>query len=85
MNRAQKRAMMKTGRKRDLSDAEQAKVILDGLSVGELVAGINNSINILKKRGVSIVDWDARGRKLYKVSQFGRKVCFLASDTEDEV
>lgn len=81
MNRAQRRSMKKKHKGRDLGDPVQAQAILDGLSAGELVAGINSSIEILQRRGVSIFDWDNRVRELYRIRIFGRKAYFLAAET----
>lgn len=52
MNRAQRRAMRQGKTKRpDLNDPAQAQKMLEELPVATLVAGINNSLDILQKRG----------------------------------
>ncbi|MFG6348073.1 MAG: FAD binding domain-containing protein [Lachnospiraceae bacterium] len=82
MNRKQRRDL-KYGRKgTNLNDPEQAQEMLESLPDATLVAGINNSLGILQKRGVIISDWDNKKRELYRLKVFGRKVCFLASELD---
>ena len=83
MNRAQRRAMRQGKTKRpDLNDPAQAQKMLEELPVATLVAGINNSLDILQKRGVPISDWDQKKRELYRLKIFGGKVYFLAAEID---
>lgn len=83
MNRAQLRASRRSKAKGpDLNDPEQAQKMLEGLPVSTLVAGINNSLDILQKRGVPINDWDAKARELYRLKVYGGKVYFLAAEID---
>lgn len=81
MNRKQARAAMRGKAKEvNLNDPRQAQAMLESLPVATLVAGVNNSLDILQKRGISISDWDQKKRKLYKIKVFGGKVYFLAAE-----
>lgn len=83
MNREQARAAMRgRAKKKDLNDPRQAQAMLEGLPVETLVAGINNSLGILQRRGIQISDWDSKGRELYRLKVFGRKVYFLAAELD---
>ncbi len=80
MNRKQRRDLKyKRNKGTNLNDPEQAQEMLENLPAATLVAGINNSLDILQKRGVIISDWDARERELYRLKVFGKKVYFLAA------
>ncbi len=84
MNRKQRRAVQ-YGRKTegvDLKDPEQAQELLENLPVATLVAGVNNSLNILRRRGISIKDWDIKSRELYSLKVFGSRVYFLATESD---
>lgn len=83
MNRKQVRAI-KHGRAKgpNLNDPKQAQEMLKNLPIATLVAGINNSLDILQKRGITITDWDQKKRKLYKLKVFGGKIYFLAAELE---
>ncbi len=82
MNRKQRRDL-KHGRKgTDLNDPGQAQEMLESLPDATLVAGINNSLGILQKRGVIISDWDNKKRELYRLKVFGRKIYFLAAELD---
>ncbi len=83
VNRKQVRAI-KHGRakKPNLNDPKQAQEMLENLPIATLVAGINNSLDILQKRGITITDWDQKKRKLYKLKVFGGKIYFLAAELE---
>lgn len=85
MNRAQVRAR-KRGKAKgpNLNDPAQAQAMLENLPVATLVAGINNSLEILQKRGVPINDWDAKARELYRLKVYGGKVYFLAAEIDRE-
>ncbi len=61
---------------------QQGKEKHENLPIASLVAGINNSLEILQKRGISILDWDKKERKLYGIKIFGGKVYFLAADLD---
>lgn len=56
--------------------------MLENLPIVTLVAGINNSLDILQKRGISISDWDQKKRELYRLKVFGDRVYFLAAEME---
>ncbi len=60
------------------------KAVLENLPISVLVAGINNSLSILQKRGVPVSDWDQKKRKLYGLKIFGGRAYFLAAETEQE-
>ncbi len=53
-----------------------------GVTLATLVAGINNSLDILQKRGIPISDWDQKKRELYRLKVFGGKVYFLAAELD---
>ena len=81
MNREQVRAAMrKKAKEPNLNDPKIAQALLERLPIATLVNGINNSINILQKRGVHIWDWDQKERELYRLKVFGDKAYFLAAD-----
>lgn len=81
MNRAQRRAAQQGKTKKpNLNDPRQAQEMLENLPIATLVAGINNSLDILQKRGVPIWDWDKKNRELYRLKVFGGKVYFLAAE-----
>jgi len=83
MNRKQARAVMHgKGRGPNLNDPRQAQEMLENLPVAVLVAGINNSLDILQKRGIPISDWDYKKRELYRFKVFGGRVYFLAAEPE---
>ena len=50
----------------------------------QLAQGINNLIRALEKKGVQIMDYDQKERKLYSVKQVKGKFYFLAADPEDQ-
>lgn len=66
----------------NLNDPRQAQKMLENLPVAALVAGINNSLDILQKRGMTINDWDAKERELYRLKIFGGKIYFLAAENQ---
>lgn len=66
----------------NLNDPRQAQKMLENLPIATLVAGINNSLDILQKRGVPIFDWDKKKRELYRLKDFGGKVYFLAAELD---
>lgn len=66
----------------NLNDPRQAQAMLENLPIATLVAGINNSLDILQKRGVPISDWDQKKRELYSLKVFGGKVYFLAAELD---
>ncbi len=83
MNRKQRRDLKyRRSKGTNLNDPEQAQEMLESLPDATLVAGINNSLGILQKRGVIISDWDNKKRELYRLKVFGRKVYFLASELD---
>lgn len=82
MNRKQARAVMKGKAKRpNLNDPRQAQEMLENLPITTLVAGINNSLDILRKKGIPISDWDQKKRELYQLRVYGGKVYFLAAES----
>lgn len=83
MNRKQARAAMRGKTKgQNLNDPRQAQAMLENLPIATLVAGINNSLDILQKRGIPISDWDEKKRELYRLKVFGGKVYFLAAELD---
>lgn len=86
MNRKQRRDL-KYRRKQgaNLNDPGQAQEMLESLPDATLVAGINNSLDILQKRGIVISDWDFRKRELFRLKIFGKKVYFLASELDRDI
>lgn len=83
MNRKQRRDLKyKRSRGANLNDPEQAQEMLENLPDATLVAGINNSLGILQKRGVIISDWDNKKRELYRLKVFSKKVYFLAAELD---
>lgn len=68
--------------KKRRSTIRQGKEIHENLPITSLVARINNSLEILQKRGISISDWDKKERKLYGIKIFGGRVYFLAADLD---
>jgi len=83
MNRSQRRAVQRGKAKGlDLNDPRQAQEMLENLPTATLIAGINNSLDILQKRGVPISDWDNKKRELYRLKVYGGRVCFLAAEIE---
>ena len=82
MNRAQRRAKREKRSNIDLNNPEQAQAMLEKLPIATLVAGINNSLSIIQKRGVPILDWDEKKRELYRLKVFNEKVYFLAAEID---
>lgn len=83
MNRKQRRDLKyKRSKGTNLNDPEQAQEMLENLPDATLVAGINNSLDILQKRGVIIWDWDNKKRELYRLKVFDKKVYFLAAELD---
>lgn len=83
VNRKQARAAMRGKAKApNLNDPRQAQAMLENLPIATLVAGVNNSLDILQKRGVPISDWDQKKRELYRLKVFGGKVYFLAAELD---
>lgn len=86
MNRKQRRDLKyKRSRGTNLNDPEQAQEMLENLPDATLVAGINNSLGILQKRGVIISDWDNKKRELYRLKVFSKKVYFLAAELDRDI
>lgn len=83
MNRKQRRDLkFKRNKGANLNDPEQAQELLENLPVPTLIAGINNSLDVLQKRGIIISDWDFRERELYRLKIFGKKIYFLAASLD---
>ncbi len=68
--------------KKQRSTIRQKKEMYENLPIASLIAGINNNLEILQKRGISILDWDKKRRKLYSLKIVGGKVYFLAADLD---
>ncbi len=84
MNRKQARTAKKQNRRLDLTDPRMAQQMLEATPAEALVAGINNSIDILQRRGIHILDWDQKERELYRIKVFGSRIYFLASLPEPD-
>lgn len=83
MNKKQFRVIQKRKSKTpNLNDPKQAQEMLENLPIAALVAGINNSLSVLQKRGMTINDWDAKKRELYRLKIFGGKIYFLAAENQ---
>lgn len=82
MSRKGRRDAKRKTRGLDLNNPKQAQELLENLPVSILVAGINNSLEILQKRGITVSDWDQKKRELYRIKVFGTKVYFLAAELE---
>ena len=83
MNKKQFRVVQKRKSKTpNLNDPKQAQELLENLPIAALVAGINNSLAVLQKRGMTINDWDAKKRELYRLKIFGGKIYFLAAENQ---
>lgn len=86
MNRKQRRDLKyKRSRETNLNDPEQAQEMLENLPDVTLVAGINNSLGILQKRGVIISDWDNKKRELHRLKVFDKKIYFLAAELDRNI
>ena len=68
---------------RKLRHAYSAEAQLSMMDTAELVGGINNLIRALGRRGIHVVDYDNRERKLYKVLEIRGGLCFLAAEETD--
>ncbi len=81
MNRKQQRAIQQRKTK-ELNLSQQKQEILENLPIATLIAGINNNLGILWKRGISISDWDKKERKLYGLKVYNGRAYFLAADLD---
>jgi len=61
------------------ADPAQALATMEPL---QLAQGINNLIKALEKKGVQIMDYDQKERKLYSIQQVKGKFYFLAAEPE---
>lgn len=68
---------------RKLRHTYSAEAQLSMMDTAELVGGINNLIRALGRRGIHVVDYDNRERKLYKVLEIRGGLCFLAAEETD--
>lgn len=84
MNRTQRRGQLGKKNMAGAADAMQAQRFLDNLPLNVLIASINNSIDVLHKRGVKVCDWDCRERELYQLRMYAGKVYFLAASPDGE-
>ena len=83
MNRRQFRDIRhRKAKELSINDPRKAQEMLEHLPIATLVAGINNSLDVLQKRGISISDWDQKKRELYRLKVFGGKVYFLAAELD---
>lgn len=55
---------------------------LESLPVAALLAAVNNSLQLLRKKGISVSDWDQKKRALYGLKVFGGRVYFLATEPD---
>lgn len=55
---------------------------LENLPVAALLAAVNNSLQILRKKDISVSDWDQKKRVLYGLKVFGGRVYFLAAEPD---
>lgn len=62
--------------------ADNAQEILDNMSPAQMAAGINNLIKQIENRGIDILDYDNKCRKLYKIQMIRGRYYFLAADSE---
>lgn len=97
MNRAQRRSLLQTKKRPKHNQAsikasgaqngiteENAQSVLDNLPVPQLVAGINNLLRQLESRGVPVLDWDEKDRRLYKLQIIRGKTYYLVAGPEPE-
>lgn len=96
-NRQQRRAIEKQRRhqqikqarqpeqpKGDITDPSEAQAMLEGMTTPALVAGINNTLEILEKRGIVPKDYDHKERGLFRLNVIKGKVFYLVDIPEDE-
>jgi hypothetical protein len=77
----QARAPEQTGG--DITDPEDAQSLLESMTVPTLVAGINNTLEVLERRGIVPKDYDHQERELYRLKIIKGKVFYLADAPED--
>ena len=70
--------MRKAKRSKKSAVANAANNELEKLSAFDLVSIINTAIGILKKRGVSVTDWDDRTKDVCGMRFFGKTAYILA-------
>ena len=68
---------------RKLRHTYSTEAQLSTMETAELVGGINNLIRALGRRGIHVVDYDNRERRLYKVLEIRGGLCFLAAEETD--
>ncbi|MGL5436009.1 MAG: hypothetical protein ACRDBO_11500 [Lachnospiraceae bacterium] len=85
MNRTQRRKQPGKKSLAGLADATQAQRYLDNLPLNVLIASINNSIDVLHRRGVKVCDWDCKERELYQLRMYAGKVFFLAAPSDGDI
>lgn len=98
MNRAQRRkiiSMVNKGkvkpaktsimasRAEDIND-ENSQAVLDSLPTPQLVAGVNNLLQQLRDRGVTVKYWDAPERTLERLQYVHGNVYYLAPYPDPE-
>jgi len=90
-NRQQRRAIEKQKKRQQIkelkekkqqeitgADQQEAQAFLESLSVPALVAGVNNTLQVLAKKGIRPADYDNKERNLYRLQIVKGKVYFLA-------
>ena len=68
---------------RKLRHTYSTEAQLSTMETAELVGGINNLIRALRRKGIHVVDYDNRERRLYKVLEIRGGLCFLAAEETD--
>ena len=61
------------------------KAAPENLPIAVLVAEINRNLEVLKKRGIPVWDWDQKKRELHRIRIFGGKVYFLAAEQDIKI
>jgi len=70
--------------KGDITDPHEAQAMLEGMTTPALVAGINNTLEILERRGIVPKDYDHKERGLFRLKVIKGKVFYLVDVPEDE-
>ena len=69
--------------KKATADPEQdQREVLKRLQPLNLAEGINNLLAALEEKGVEIMDYDSKKRKLFGIQQIRGKLYFFAADPE---
>ncbi|MCD8208071.1 MAG: hypothetical protein LUD72_09055 [Bacteroidales bacterium] len=78
MNRKQRRAISKTGKK--YIPMPKSDMTTDQLPTSRLIATINSSLVELEARGIRISDWDNDDRKLRRIQIKHGRYCYLTAE-----